>query len=112
MLTRRRSQRTENRESRQSTVESRKVQSKKGTACRARTSHAALVGDRGHDGFLVGSGSVIQLESALAAGAVEDETSAEEARSAVTSSGAVGSVMPAWLSASMAGRVRSWRLLM
>ena len=144
MLVRRRSQRTENREEstlrvpqgKQSIVESRKVQSKKGAACRAPTGRVrrereegtinraptrpargagdagtAVSSSGGHDGFLVRSGSVVQPESALPAGVVEGETSAEEARSAVTSSGAVGSVMPASLSASIAGRVRSWRLL-
>ena len=91
------------------------------------------IGNRGHDGFFVGSGSGIEGSQAggdgepsqgkeAAAGAavevaaevapVDVVTGVSLAGVVSSSSEAVGSVMPARLSASMAGRVRSWRLLM
>jgi len=102
------------------------------------------IGNRGHDGFFVGSGSGIErsqaagvwavplegepLQGKEAAAGAAVEVAAEVASVEVaadvelaagasagvvsSSSGAVGSMMPASLSASMAGRVRSWRLLM
>src|SRR5580704_12161247 len=125
MLARRRSQRSEwgRREL--------KVQPWTGTACRAPTGwaqhtirctehsqdwlcHRGMEKSGGsHDGFLVGSGSVVQVGVRLSAGSAEGETlEGEAAGSAAASSGVVESVKPASLSALMAGRVRSRRLLM
>jgi hypothetical protein len=67
----------------------------------------------GHEGFFVGSGSVVQVGVTLSVGSAEGETlEGEAAGSAAASSGAVESVTPASMSASMAGRVRRRRLLM
>jgi hypothetical protein len=82
---------------------------------------------RGHDGFFVRSGSGIEGSQAVSGAgpsqgkqaSVGSEVAADVSLATGASLGvisssseAVGSVMPAWLSASMAGRVRSWRLLM
>jgi hypothetical protein len=71
----------------------------------------------GHEGFLVGSGSGMEASQSceVLAGAVVVLVSTtfvvEESYSDSSVSGAVESVISAWLSASMAGRVRSRRLL-
>jgi len=54
-------------------------------------------------------GAVVVLASVSV---VVEDGATDESASISSTSGAVGSVMPASLSASMAGRVRSWRLLM